>query len=56
VFFIIVPYNALLPVNPLGPSGNYMNHLLLTFSNVTFCIYGFCMVLTVNSDYFRNQH
>jgi hypothetical protein len=38
--------------DPLRPSGNYMNHLLLTVSYAAFYIYWFCMVLTVNSDYF----
>jgi hypothetical protein len=42
--------------NPLRPSGNYMNHLLLRVSNAAFCIYWFCMVLTVNSDHFLKQH
>jgi hypothetical protein len=27
----------------------------LTVSNAAFCIYWFCMVLTVNSDYFLKQ-
>jgi hypothetical protein len=42
--------------NPLTPSGNYMNEpSALTVSNAVFCIYWFCMVLIVNSDYFLKQ-
>jgi hypothetical protein len=28
----------------------------LTTSNTVFCIYGFCMILTVNRDYFLKEH
>jgi hypothetical protein len=28
----------------------------LTICNAVLCIYGFCMVFTVNSDYFFEQH
>jgi hypothetical protein len=38
----------------LRPSGNY-EPSALTVSNAAFCIYWFCMVLNVNSDYFRKQ-
>jgi hypothetical protein len=37
--------------NPLKPSGNYIPHAL-TIGNSAFCIYGFCVILTANSDYF----
>jgi len=29
---------------------------MLTICNAVFCTYGFCMVLTVNSDYFFKQY
>jgi hypothetical protein len=37
--------------NLLKPSGNYVPSILIIF-NAVFCICGFRMVLTVNSDYF----
>jgi hypothetical protein len=37
--------------NLLKPSGNYVSSILIVF-NAVFCICGFRMVLTVNSDYF----
>jgi hypothetical protein len=34
----------------------YIYQLLLTIINSAICIYGFCVVLTVNWDYFLKQH
>jgi hypothetical protein len=45
---LITKFLETLRINPLKPNGNYMSHLL----NSSFCIYGFRMILTVNSDYF----
>jgi hypothetical protein len=39
---------------PLKPNGNCMSHLLQE-SVTAFCIYGFRMILNVNSDYFHKQ-
>jgi hypothetical protein len=40
-------------INPLNPNGNCMSHLLQqSINNSSFCIYGFHMILTANSDYF----
>jgi hypothetical protein len=42
----------------LEPSGNYMYHLLpiqLLRILPTNCIYVFCMILRINSDYFLKQ-
>jgi hypothetical protein len=41
-------------VNVLKPSGNYKYHLLI--SDATCCIYGFHVVLRINSYYFPKQH
>jgi hypothetical protein len=41
-------------LNPFNPIGNYMHHLL-TISSTAFFIYGFCMILSVNNDYFLKQ-
>jgi hypothetical protein len=40
-------------INPLKPNGNYMYEPI---SNAAFCIYGFCMILSVNSDYLLEQN
>jgi hypothetical protein len=44
------PNAYILTNNPLKPSGNYT--VILTIFNTILCIYGFHMLLTVNSDYF----
>jgi hypothetical protein len=44
-----------LQFNALRPSGNY-EPSAVTVSNAAFCIYWFCMVLTVNSYYFLKRH
>jgi ABC-type antimicrobial peptide transport system permease subunit len=42
-------------INPLKPNGNYMSHLLQQSKTLLFCIYGFRMILIVNSNYFLKQ-
>jgi hypothetical protein len=37
-------------INPLKPNGNYVPPVLIT-NNSAVCIYGFRMILRVNSDY-----
>jgi hypothetical protein len=51
-FFNISNYIVL--INLLKPNGNYMYHPLQQ-SVTAFCFYEFCMILTVNSDYFLKQ-
>jgi hypothetical protein len=41
-------------VNALKPSGNYIPPAL-TILNSALCMYGFCMILSINGDYFRKQ-
>jgi hypothetical protein len=44
-------------VDPLKPSGNYMytffNNLHYVYNVCT--VYGFCVILRINSDYFTKQ-
>jgi hypothetical protein len=42
-------------INPLNPSGHYVPAIFRVCKAV-FYIYGFCVILTVNSDYFLKQH
>jgi hypothetical protein len=51
---ICLPFFVLLDINSLRPNGKY-EPFDLTVSNAAFCIYWFCMVLTVNSDHFLKQ-
>jgi hypothetical protein len=46
-------------INPLQPSGNYMYrqfNIQQFYVLPTQCIYGFCVDLRTNSDYFPIQH
>jgi hypothetical protein len=43
--------------NPLKSSGTYMYlYAASTISNSAFCAYGFCMILSVNRDYFLKHN
>jgi hypothetical protein len=45
-------------INPLKPSGNYVPPALIINNSlilITDCIYGFRIILRVNSDYFHNH-
>jgi hypothetical protein len=41
--------------NVLKPNGQLYVPAALKISNSAFCIYGFCTILSVNSDYFLEQ-
>jgi hypothetical protein len=42
-------------INPLRPCDKYIPSIL-TISNAAFCIYVFCMILSVNRNYFLKEH
>jgi hypothetical protein len=42
-------------VNPLKTNGNYTYQPPLRISNAEFCIYGFCVIISVNRDHLFEQ-
>jgi hypothetical protein len=51
----IISYLRYRCINALKLAGNYVPAVLIICKAV-FCVCGFCTVLTVNDDYFRERH